>query len=113
MKIEELPKAYKSPFPLIPEPINVPLKFSSVAIIPSELTDRKHVCQKYKLVGGEVVTLRFLGTWDNRKGEYDDMFDKECRELYDIDFASFKSVWKRRLGALSEYWHKVELELAE
>lgn len=113
MRIEELPKDYKSPFPLISEPIQINVKFSPIALIPSELTDGKHVAQKYKLFGGEIVTFRFLGTWDNRKGEYDDMFDAECRKLYDIDFASFRSVWKRRLGALSEYWHKVQMELAE
>lgn len=113
MKGINLPKDYKSPFPLNPTPISIPLKFSPTAIIPTELTDSKHVCQKYKLVGGEVVTLRFLGTWDNRKGRYDKILDKDCRELYDIDFASFRAVWKRRLGDVSEYWHKVEMERSE
>lgn len=109
MKGTKLPKDYVSPFPLNPTSINVPLKFTPVAIIPSELTDGKHVAQKYKLVGGEVVTFRFLGTWDNRNGCYDGHLEKLCRELYDIDFASVRNVWKRRLGALSEYWHKVEM----
>ena len=113
MKFEELPKNYKSPFELDPNPISVALKFAPFAVIPSELTDCKHVAQKYKLVGGEVVTFRFLGTWDNRSGCYDAMFDKECRNIYDIGFETVRAVWKRRLGALSEYWHKVEMILSE
>lgn len=113
MKIEELPSNYQSPFPYDPYPIKVNVKFSPIAVIPSELTDGRHVAQKYKLVGGEVVTFRFLGTWDNRDGRYDKKFDKECQKLYNIDFDSFRNVWKRRLGALSGYWHKVEMELSE
>lgn len=113
MKISDLPKGYNSPFPLSTASINIPLKFTPLALIPSELTDGKHVAQTYKLTGGEVVTLRFIGTWDNRDGRYDGMLDAECRELYDIDFESVRSVWKRRLGSLSEYWHKVELERSE
>lgn len=113
MKESELPKDYKSPFPLNPTPIVLPLKFAPVALIPSELTDRRHVAQKYKLAGGEVVTFRFLGTWNNRDGKRDKMFDKECQELYGLGFDTFRSVWKRRLGALSEYWHKVQMELVE
>lgn len=106
-------EALECPFPLNPNPIQIPLKFSPVAIIPSELTDRKHYAQKYKLVGGQVVTFRFLGTWDNRNGKYDTMFDRECRKLFELDFETFRAVWKRRLGNLSEYWHKVEMQLAE
>ena len=113
MKLEDLPSDYKSPFILDPNPIEIPLKFSPVAIIPSEITDRRHVAQRYKLVGGEVVHFNFIGTWDNRDGKYDGMFDRECRKLFDIDFDSFRLVWVRRVGNLSGYWHKVEMKLAE
>lgn len=96
-----------------PNPIALNLKFASVTIIPTNLTSGNHIAQRYKLSGGEVVTLRYLCTWDNEKGRCDKELDKECRSLFGMDFASVESVWRRRLGTLTEFWHKVEMNLSE
>lgn len=100
------------PISAVPKPIQV--KYASQALIPSDITDGNHISQKYKLTGGEVVTLRWLTTWNNTNGKSDAELDKLCRELYDMDFESVKGVWQRRLGGrLENWWHKVEMNLSE
>lgn len=93
--------------------INLNLKYSPKALIPSQLMDGKALGQKYKLYGGEVATFRILGTWTNVRGESEKALNKLCQSLYDIDFASFQSVWQRRIGRLDGYWHKIEMNLSE
>lgn len=96
----------------IPKPM--PVKYAPVVFIPTELTNGNHIAQKYKLAGGEVVTLRWLSTWNNTDGKYDKELDGLCRELYGMDFESVRAVWKRRLGGrLEDWWHKVEMNLSE
>lgn len=100
-----------SPSP-IPKPM--PVKYAPIVLIPSELTDGNHIAQKYKLSGGEIVTLRWIATWNNAGGRFDKELDKECRNLYGMDFESVKVVWQRRLGGrLEDWWHEVEMNLAE
>lgn len=105
-------KATLPPPSPIPKPM--PVKYAPVVLIPSELTDGNHIAQKYKLSGGEVVTLRWIATWNNTNGRSDAELDKLCRELYGMDFESVKAVWQRRLGGrLENWWHKVEMNLSE
>lgn len=89
------------------------VKYSSIVLIPSELVNGDSLSQRYKLSGGEVVTLRYIGTWNNERGMFDKELDNLCRELYDMDFESVKAVWQRRIGRLENWWHKVEMNLSE
>lgn len=98
---------------LDPVPVPIKVKYASTAIIPSDLVSGKHLAQRYKLIGGEVVTLRWICTWNNESGVNDTELDAACREFYDMDFASVCAVWRRRIGNLSGYWSKVEMILSE
>lgn len=95
------------------DPINLPLKFSDSALIPGTLIEGNHIAQKYKLVGGEVVTFLCLGGYDNSDGYCAADLDALSRDMYGMDFPSIEAVWKRRLGSLSGFWHKVRMNLAE
>lgn len=94
-------------------PIPIKAKYAPETLIPSELIDGNHVAQKYKLVGGEVITLQYKGAYDNRNGYCLSYLEDICRELFDMNFAAVELAWKRRLGSISGWWQRVGMVLCE
>lgn len=101
------------PYPYDPNPKSIPLKYAPVAIIPYELVADTHYLQKYKLVGGEIVTFQYRATTDNTYGTSEKYLNQWTQELYNMDFNSFQHIWKRRLGTLKGFWYRVKMELSE
>lgn len=94
-------------------PIRLNVKYSRETLIPGELVEGNHIAQRYKLVGGEIVTLLWQGAFDNTRGACEKDLDGICRELFDMDFPSVEAAWKRRLGSVSGWWQRVGMELSE
>lgn len=98
---------------LKPQPVQLKVKYAPETIVPGELVVGNHIAQKFKCVGGEVVTLLWNGAFDNRERRCEKDLDEICRELFDMDFPSVESAWKRRLGSVSGWWQRVGMVLAE
>lgn len=102
------------PEPMLrPEPIVIKAKFSDETLLPGEIVAGRHIAQKYKLAGGEIVTLVWTGVYDNIERGNDKELDKVCRELFGMGFDVVESAWKRRLGDIGGMWHRVRMMLSD
>lgn len=59
---------------------------------------------------GNTHKARFIGTWNNSGGVYEEEFESICRKYYGMSFVSIRSLWIGRLGKLDNYWHLIKLD---
>ena len=59
---------------------------------------------------GVKCRLKYISTMNNENGNYDELLDDLCREMYDCPFSSIRSIWIARLGSVSDFWNLVEME---
>ncbi len=59
---------------------------------------------------GKRVKLRFIGTWNNEEGRFDDELDGICLQFWGVPFMTMRSIWISRLGRVSDFWHIVEMK---
>ena len=65
--------------------------------------------EMYDTADGVKVKLKFIGTWNNKDGLFDEELDKVCQDVLGVPFKTIKSIWIARLGYLDDYWHYVKL----
>lgn len=87
----------------------IQLKYNETAIIPDDIVLGEKRGKKYELLTGEIVTLEYRFSCDNRKGMFDKDLEELCQENYGIPFSRVKSMWFARLGKLSGFWHSVRM----
>ena len=59
---------------------------------------------------GVKCRLKYISTMNNDRGDYNDLLDDFCQELYGCTFSSIRSIWIARLGSVSDFWNLVEME---
>ena len=59
---------------------------------------------------GVAVRVKYLATWNNKDGRYDDELDRLCMDAWNVPFRFLRSSWIARLRDIDNYWHLVELE---
>lgn len=59
---------------------------------------------------GVKCRLKYISTMNNERGDYNDLLDDFCQELYECPFSSIRSIWIARLGSVSDFWNLVEME---
>ncbi len=64
---------------------------------------------EYETADGVNVRLKFIGTWNNKDGLFDEELNKICDDAFGVAFDSIKSIWIARLGMVDDYWHLVKL----
>lgn len=64
---------------------------------------------EYDTADGVKVRMKFIGTWNNKDGLFDEELDKVCQDVLGVPFETIKSIWIARLGYLDDYWHYVKL----
>lgn len=88
----------------------LPLKYAEETIIPDDIVDGlKPRGEHYKLRSGEVVTIEYIRTCNNRDGWFTKDLDDDCQRLFGMSFERFRSYWIARIGRESDYWHWVKL----
>lgn len=83
--------------------------FAERVLIPNGGLKPAATGETYITSDGVKVKVKFLTTWDNTDGRYDNELDELCRRLWGIDFAYIRSMWVSRLYYVGNYWHYVEL----
>lgn len=57
------------------------------------------------------VRLKFISVCDNADGRYTPQLDAMSQRLYNMPFGYVRSIWASRYeGALSDTWHRVNME---
>lgn len=64
---------------------------------------------QFKTSDGINVSVKFISTWNNKDGQYDEQLDGICNREYGAPFATIRSIWIGRLGKVDEYWHLIKL----
>lgn len=59
---------------------------------------------------GVKCRLKYISTMNNERGDYNDLLDDFCQDLYGFPFSSIRSIWIARLGSVSDFWNLVEME---
>lgn len=90
----------------------LPFKYKEKGIIPDDIVKGiKTPGERYQLITGEIVTIEYLRTCDNRRGDYTKDLDKSCKELYRMNFECFRAHWIARIGSVSDFWHWIKLTI--
>lgn len=84
-------------------------KFSDFVLIPHEGITPPSVGEVYETQDGVRVKIRFISTWNNSDGEYNDELDDLCIRRWGMTFAFMRSMWISRLPYVGNYWHLVQL----
>lgn len=66
-------------------------------------------CEKIETQDNVVVGTKFVTTWNNAGGRYDDELNDLCKEKFGAPFSFIRSIWFYRLGSVSNTWHLIEL----
>lgn len=88
----------------------LPSNFADVVLIPA---DSIQICppgEVYETRDGERVKVKFLSTWNNVDGRYDNELNMICNKRWGIDFAYLRSMWISRLSKVDDFWHLIKLE---
>lgn len=82
-------------------------RFAERVIVPSNginATDKE-----VSTSDGQKVKLKFIGTWNNEEGRFNDELDDICLRFWGVPFITMRSIWVSRLGRVSDFWHIVEM----
>ena len=93
-------------------PIAWNVKYKEEHLLPCEVTQGR-MNRLLRCVGGEVVYLRWCGTFRNECGESQSQLDDTCQRLYSWAFARVRSNWIARLEKVDDWWDLVELVKVE
>ena len=91
-------------------------KYAPVVFCPSNAIEdtfwrrEENVDPLFRTADGKVCKPRFLGTTNNRCGDYEEEFDYICERRFNMPFSAVRSIWFARLGWLDDYWHLIELK---
>lgn len=59
---------------------------------------------------GVECAVRFLGTWNNAEGRFNDDLEMVCQNQLGIGFDTVRSIWISRLNGMSDIWDMIELK---
>ena len=91
-------------------------KFADVILLPSNAiesdfwTSEKGVKATFITSDDVICKARWLCTWRNFEGSYDDLLDSICTARWNAPFVTIRSLWLSRLGKVDEFWHLIKLE---
>ena len=81
--------------------------YAPFILVPNNAIDV--TCEKIKTQDGIVAGTKFVTSWNNADGQYDDDLNDICKEKFGVPFTFIRSIWFSRLGEVSAKWHLVEL----
>lgn len=55
-----------------------------------------------------VCKARWICTWRNTDGQYDDELETICQGRWNVPFVTLRSMWISRLNTVDEFWHLVK-----
>lgn len=82
-------------------------KFKEFILLPANAIDTKE--NEFRTTDGVDVSVKFISTWNNKDGQYDEQLDELCIREYGTPFVTIRSIWIGRLGRADEYWHLIKL----
>lgn len=85
---------------------NIQSKYTERLVMPSNAASEDIV----ETLDGVKCRLKYISTMNNERGDYNDLLDDFCQELYGCPFSSIRSIWIARLGSVSDFWNLVEME---
>lgn len=65
--------------------------------------------EEFRTSDGVDVRVRYISTWNNKDGAYDEELDDLCQRKWGVTFSSIRSVWFARLGRVGDFWHLVKM----
>lgn len=84
-------------------------KFSNFVLIPQEGITSTSIGENYETEDGVKVRVKYISTWNNSDGEYNEELEDLCMKRWGMTFAFIRSMWISRLPYVGNYWHYVEL----
>lgn len=81
-------------------------KFADYILCPSNVVKG----EECETADGVKCKCKYIGTWNNEDGRYDDELDDMCIRRFGFPFQSIRSLWIARLDVLSPFWHLIKLE---
>lgn len=63
----------------------------------------------YETMDGVTCRLKYISTWNNSDGSYDEALEDVCQRKFGCSFSTIRSIWISRLGSVDVYWHLVTM----
>lgn len=99
---------------------SLPLKYSDSkgkgyceALIPSECCRGADVNGLFRCTTGDIVRVKWCGSFNNEKGMSDGDLEEISRRLYKWTFARVRSEWIARLDKVEDRWDWIKMYKVE
>ena len=105
------------------EPYRLCVKHSSEALIPCCAVDmrwkrvypktredwERWLGAKFLTSDGHLVQIEIVCGYNNASGGYDSEFEEICQRLYNLPFATIRSVWASRFPRMDNFWYLIRM----
>lgn len=86
--------------------MKIQCKFAEWMLAPSNAIQQ---AETYETMDGVTCRLKYISTWNNSGGDYDEELEDVCQSKFGCPFSTIRSIWISRLGRVDVYWHLVKM----
>lgn len=94
-------------------------KFADVVLLPANAIEQAFYASgegtsaTFITLDDQICSARWISTWRNSDGRYDELLDTICQERWKVPFVTIRSLWLSRIGKLDDFWHLIKLTKIE
>ena len=83
--------------------------YSEYVLVPHNAIEKIAVGCYYRTRNDTLVRGKFLCTWNNSDGSYDEELDEISLKYWNVHFPAIRSMWIARIGNVDNFWHLIKL----